>query len=157
MRRFAKYLIALAMLGACSVVAAPLDEATANSAYRLAQSVSKLPFPNTPPEVHVKEHDFIEGLLVVIGVCPKGCPSVKAAQIEGRVFVDGGVDFSEIQNYAVLVHEDVHFLQWAKLGDAQNCEEWLRREKEAYSVHNLVLNKAGARMTQEPAWPDCSK
>lgn len=125
--------------------------------YRLASSISKLPMPVAPPEVVLTSHDAIEKLLTEIGVCPKGCPSVKMAQVENRIYIDEALDFDSIQVAAVLVHESVHHLQWAKDGEAQTCRQWVDREIIAYQMQNIVLNKANARMVQEPAWPECKE
>lgn len=135
--------------------ATPLAEDQAALIYALAHSVSHLPLPAEAPEIHMTSAAAIDAMLTKLGVCPKGCPNVKAAQVENRVYVDEQLDFSDIQNAAILFHEFVHYLQYMKAGEAQTCEEWRDREIVAYQLQNLVLNKAGARMVQAPAWPAC--
>ena len=135
--------------------AAPLAEDQTAMIYALSHSVSHLPLPEHAPAIHLTSHAKIEAMLKEIGVCPRGCPGVKAAQIEERVYVDEALDFGDIQNAAILFHELVHYLQWAKDGEAKTCEEWRNREITAYQLQNLVLNKAGARMVQSPAMPSC--
>lgn len=135
--------------------AEPLDRLQAATIYGLAHSVSHLPLPDQAPEIHMTSVAAIEAMLVDIGVCPRGCPSVKAAQVEGRIYVDETLDMQDVHNAAILLHEMVHYLQWAKDGESQTCEEWRDREITAYQLQNLVLNKAGARMIQAPAMPTC--
>lgn len=135
--------------------AGPLEADQAALIYGLAHSVSGLPLPEHAPEIHLTSAAAIDKMLTEMGVCPKGCPSVKAAQIENHVYVDEALDFADIQNAAILFHEFVHYLQWAKFGDAQTCEEWRDREITAYQLQNLVLNKAGASMVQAPSFPSC--
>jgi hypothetical protein len=135
--------------------AAELDQMQAATIYGLAHSVSGLPLPQQPPEIHMTSAMAIDKMLTEMGVCPRGCPSVKAAQVENRIYVDEKLDFQDIQNAAILFHEMVHFLQYAKDGEAKTCEEWRDREITAYQLQNLVLNKAGARMVQAPQMPTC--
>lgn len=133
--------------------AEPLDPMQAATIYTLAHSTTHLPLPEVPPTIHMTSADAINKMLTETGVCPKGCPSVKAAQIEDSIYVDDKLDFADIQNAAILLHEMVHFLQYAKDGPAKTYSEWRDREIYAYQAQNFVLNKAGARMVQAPAMP----
>ena len=135
--------------------AAELDPLQAATIYGLAHSVSGLPLPEHAPEIHLTTAAAIDHMLTEMGVCPRGCPSVKAAQVQNRVYVDQALDMQDIQNAALVFHEIVHYLQWAKDGDAKTCEEWRYREITAYQLQNLVLNKAGAHMVQAPTMPVC--
>lgn len=134
---------------------AELTKTDADVIYKLAQDISHIPAPAEGPTVRLESKEFIEALLVEIGVCPKGCPSVKAAQLQDTIYVDGALDFTDPQIIGVFLHELFHFLQFARDGDAKTCDEWKQREINAYQWQNFFLNKLGARMVQSPAWPDC--
>ena len=135
--------------------AGPLEPDQAALIYGLAHSVSHLPLPDRPPEIHITSAAKIDKMLTEMGVCPRGCPNVKGAQVGNRVYVDENLDFGNVQNAAILFHEFVHYLQWAKDGEAKTCEEWRDREITAYHLQNLVLHKAGAMLVQAPPMPSC--
>lgn len=154
-------LILIAAFAAVTFIVTPvtfgaqLSKTDADVTYKLAQDVSHLPVPEEGPVVRLANKEDIEAILVKIGVCPKGCPSVKAAQIGNTVYVDGALDFTDPQNIGIFMHELFHYMQWARDGDAKTCDEWKNREISAYQWQNFFLNKLGARMVQSPAWPDC--
>jgi hypothetical protein len=51
-----------------------------------------------------------------------------------------------------LVHEFVHALQYAKYGPYVICDDWLRREREAYRIQKQYLVKVhGIRFPVEKA------
>lgn len=134
---------------------AELTKTDADVIYKLAQDISHIPAPAEGPTVQLWSKQDIEKLLVGIGVCPKGCPSVKAAQVGDTIYVDGELDFTDSQVIGVFIHELFHFLQRSRDGDVKTCEQWVQREIDAYQWQNFFLNKLGARMVQSPAWPDC--
>lgn len=132
------------------VDAAPLDEYQAATIYTLVYGVTHLPLPATAPIVRQVSHAKLEAKMIEIGVCPKGCPSIKAAQIGNEVWLDEALDMMDVNNAAILFHEFVHYYQWAKDGVAKSCEEWVDRELFAYRAQNEVLHKAGHRLVPVP-------
>lgn len=143
-------LLAAGMVKSCP--AKELDEMQVALIYSLVYGVTHLPLPEHPPVIHTTTH---EALVVIakdkLGIrCPTGCPTLKALQVEGNVYLDQELDMQEVQNAAVLFHEFVHYYQWVQNGKAKNCEEWKDREIAAYHWQNEVLFKAGKQLVQPP-------
>jgi hypothetical protein len=61
----------------------------------------------------------------------------------GVITLDNALDFSDPYDASILIHEMVHYVDWAKDGPAKNCAEWLRREQRAYSIQGHALEKIG--------------
>lgn len=154
---------------------APLNDLQAATIYALARSVSHLPLPEVAPVMHPVSKAKLAEKAKEIGVCPKGCPTIKAFQIQRDIYFDEALDMQDVQNPAILMHEMIHYLQYndklarrtmigakrraeenLKLtGDAETCQEWVDREVYAYQMQNLVLYKANAQAVQMPAMPIC--
>lgn len=106
-------------------------------------------------------------------VCGRPCPVYALFDPGEGILVDDSLDLvGDTAAQSVLLHELVHYLQWAASGRrARNCEEWMAREREAYRIQfawllsrdyvwtNTVLprpNLALLRCRAEPiqAWGD---
>lgn len=125
---------------------AELNEMQATTIYMLAHSMSGYKLPETAPEIHLVPLQTLRDK-----VCPwKEC-AVHALQVRERIYLDQDLDMQDVFNASILFHEAVHYLQWANNGEAKNCEEWMKRELEAYGLQNHVLEKAGARHLKLPA------
>lgn len=165
-------LIVLLLLASSMLHAKELDDMQVALIYSLVYGVTHLPLPEHPPVIHTTTH---EALVVIakdkLGIrCPTGCPTLKALQVEGNVYLDQELDMQEVQNAAVLFHEFVHYYQWDKklqmrkamsqaertklgveiTGQAESCAEWKDREIAAYHWQNEVLFKAGKQLVQPP-------
>jgi hypothetical protein len=66
----------------------------------------------------------------------------------GVITLDNTLDFSDPIDASILIHEMVHYVDWAKSGPATNCAEWLRREQRAYTIQGHALEKIGADPSQ---------
>ncbi len=131
--------------------ASELQPDQASLIYALAHSVSHLPLPQEPPEIHLTSNAKLQKM-----ACPgHPCPSIKGYQRDNKVFLDAALDYSDVHVAAVVFHEFVHYLQWAKDGPAKTCREYVDREIMAYQLQNVVLVKAGAQLVQAPAMPQC--
>ena len=105
--------------------------------YRLAQSLSHIPAPSYPPAIYLATVEQMSA-----AICPdRGCP-VQGFQSGVNIYIDKDLDLSEPFSATVLLHEFVHFLQYAKYGVARNCAENMLRERQAYAVQNEALARA---------------
>lgn len=160
MKEWIKDFLAVVLFGSfCLFSSGPhagqLNKDSADVIYALAVKISKLPEPEEGPVVQMLEAPVIDKLLTTLGVCPKGCSTVKAAQLKNVVVVSKALDFDSPIDQSILLHEFVHYLQWAKSGDAKTCKEWVDREIVAYQMQNLFLHKLNVPLVQSPAWPKC--
>jgi hypothetical protein len=77
-----------------------------------------------------------------------GCPIRALTYQNGVIGIDETLDFSNPYDASILIHEMVHYVDWAKDGPATNCAEWLRREQRAYSIQGHALEKIGVDPSQ---------
>ncbi len=116
---------------------AELSQNQAVSLYAIAYgSVGHL--PNIPPKVVIAHRDKLCDLADM----KDGCP-VRGLQLGDTVYLDETLDFDDPLDASIALHEFSHYVQWAKLGPAQNCKEWLEREEQAYTIQMHALNKIG--------------
>jgi hypothetical protein len=113
-----------------------------HSIYLLAHSQAGLPLPEKAPTIHFTSQEHMRSLLG----CGRCRPS--GAQIREDVYVDESLDFSRAYEASILLHELVHYLQWAARGTATSCEEWLEREQRALAVQAHVLAMGGSDTTR---------
>ena len=52
--------------------------------------------------------------------------------------------FAETLATIILLHELVHYVQHDRDGPATTCADWLRRERQAYSIQIQALARIGA-------------
>ena len=112
------------------------------SMYLLAHSQAGLPLPEKAPTIHFTSQEHIRTLLGCVRCRPSG------AQIREDVYVDEALDFSHAYEASILLHELVHYLQWAARGTATSCEDWLDREQRALAVQARVLAMSGNDTTR---------
>lgn len=72
------------------------------------------------------------------------CPIRALTYPNGVIALDNTLDFADPHDASILIHEMVHYIDWAKSGPATNCAEWLRREQRAYTIQGHALEKIGA-------------
>ena len=136
---------ALGMLATLAARPARASQPTADeqrSMYLLAHSQAGLPLPEKGPMIHFTSQEQIRSLLG----CGRCRPS--GAQIREDVYVDEALDFSQAYEASILLHELVHYLQWAARGTAASCQEWLEREQRALAVQARVLMMTGNDTTR---------
>jgi hypothetical protein len=79
---------------------------------------------------------------VELVVCGNKCDAL-AAQWQNIVYIADEVDLSSVEGQSIMYHEMIHALQYAKYGKAPNCQEWARREIEAYVLQDQWAQKQG--------------
>jgi len=75
---------------------------------------------------------------------------VRGVYEDGVIYMDAALNFETIEAMAMLVHEDVHHLQHKNKGsvndlpEAERCEAYIARERQAYLIQANVLSRSGA-------------
>lgn len=95
--------------------------------------------PEKAPEVRIVSRDR----LCQLGGLRADC-RLSGLEQGGTVYLWEGLDFEAPYDASIALHEFVHAVQFDKLGNAQDCEEKVRREREAYTIQIKALSMAGA-------------
>ena len=95
--------------------------------------------PAQPPTIHIVDRAALQQLACNGGNCP-----ARGFQRGQDVYVDAALDFTRPADAAVLLHELVHYFQFARWGPAQDCLEWIARERTAYRIQIYELARMGA-------------
>ena len=95
-----------------------------------------------PPRMFAIEPEILQ-----MRVCGKPCKVMAWYSPQGTIYIDNRLDVvNQMSHRSVVVHELVHHVQRTTLGSrAQDCEEWLRREQEAYGAQASWLHSMGLR------------
>ncbi len=104
--------------------------------------LSKYPVPTTLPAVYRVPHETIEEL-----ACGRKCPALGAYQRGQGIYLDESLQpETNVFARSVLLHELVHYVQdlSAQWEDAESCDRWYRREKEAYAIQEYFLALVGS-------------
>jgi hypothetical protein len=128
----------IVMLFALPARAGELAQEQAAVLYAIAYSHVGGNLPDKPPTIRLVDRATLQAIACNGANCP-----VRGYQRGADVFVDAALDFADPRDAAVLLHEIVHFLQFARAGPAQDCHEWLRREREAYLIQARELERLG--------------
>ena len=59
------------------------------------------------------------------------------------VYIADEVDLTTVEGQSIMYHEMIHALQYAKYGKAPSCQQWSRREIEAYVLQDQWVQKQG--------------
>jgi len=142
------FLLSIAALWASVVVVsvavlpaqgAALSQQQAMMLYTVAGGELGIGWPPKPPEIRIVP---LEDLRAV--VCPGKQCRMMGAFFDGVVYLRDDLDFSNPYHSSIVVHEMAHYIQWWKRGgNATTCEEFQRREDEAFAVQARVMQKAG--------------
>ena len=90
------------------------------------------------PKLTITEKTMVEWV-----ICKNvGC-SALAASVENFIFVAKQVDLRSTEGQGIMYHELIHALQYAKYGQSPNCQEWVRREHEAYVLQDKWVSARG--------------
>ena len=115
-----------------------------------AANLTSYPYPGTAPELARRPHAFF-----VEHACGgrEDCGVVAWYNDEGTVYLDDRVeDIQDPVVRSVLVHEMVHYLQHLSgKFDLSRCEDRVTRERQAYSVQRIYLNRIAGRFGA--TWP----
>jgi hypothetical protein len=89
----------------------------------------------------------IEPRVLQMQVCGKPCKVMAWYSPDGSIYIDNRLDVANhMGDRSVVVHELVHHVQRVSLGtEAQDCDEWMRREREAYTAQAHWLRSKGLR------------
>lgn len=139
--RAAQAAMVLACILSVECWAAELSREQAATIYALAWGLmgySPANVPAVPPEVRIAAQTKLREMACSGAPCP-----VRGLQRAGVVWIDESLDFANPRDASVLLHEFVHFLQWAARGEAPDCLEWQAREREAYNIQAYVLDRGG--------------
>ena len=117
------------------LVAELLERATND----LGLDVHNITDENYPPKVIVTNQEMIEHI-----VCKNnGCVALGAAN-QDAIFIADSIDLRSVKGKGILFHEIVHALQNIQFGRASyDCDEWVRREEEAYALQNKWVSERG--------------
>ena len=133
-----------------AALSAPLDRNATAVIYNMAQALSKYKLPPIAPTVEYVSKERLAEL-----VCKQLCPQINGAQVGDHIYLLDTLDMDDPFNRAILLHEAVHFLQYANKGQAKDCQDWLEREYEAYGLQKYVLERIGLTLRM-PIMPVCS-
>ena len=80
-------------------------------------------------------------------VCGRACKVWAWYGPEGTIYIDNRLDVERnVMARSILVHELSHHIQRLSTGKrADGCQEWVRREREAYLIQAKWLVSTGAR------------
>ena len=92
---------------------------------------------NKYPLIKIVPRDQVE-----LVVCNNKCDAL-AAQWQNIVYIADEVDLRSVEGQSIMYHEMIHALQYAKYGKAPSCNEWARREIEAYILQDQWVQKQG--------------
>jgi hypothetical protein len=127
-----------AMLMALPARAGELPHEQAAVLYAIAYGHVGGTLPAQPPTIRLVDRATLQ----MIACAGHNCP-VRGFQRGSDVFIDAALDFADPRDAGVLLHEIVHFLQFARDGPAHDCHEWLRRERQAYLIQAAELERLG--------------
>lgn len=144
--------VAVAWIGICVAErgeGAELTEQQAALLYAVAYGEAGLGIPDFSPTIRLLHAAQLEQ-----AVCGKPCAGLKAAQIGDVVLLRADLDLSDPLNASILLHELVHYVQWAKFGQAKDCADYRDRETQAYEIQFAALARIGVR-APKVAIPTC--
>lgn len=144
MRTLSSRLMAAFFMVAAQVCAAAPDQAEFIFTVAYGQYGSAhggMPWPDKRPAVRVVRQEEI----CRAAHYPEPC-AIKGYYTEGVILLIDTLDFSNVEDTTVLLHEYVHWLQELRLGPAKDCLDNLEREIEAYRLQANVLLKVGRPM-----------
>ena len=111
--------------------------------FNWAQDLSGYHVEGPYPNVVMVSHQWLEDT-----ACGGNkCNVLGLYRTDGNVYLDKSLNVAD-DTYAsgVLVHEFVHHLQYvtrAFNNENQGCQEYVKKEKEAYAIQNIFMEKKG--------------
>lgn len=120
-----------------------------------ASHLTSYTYPGVPPDYEFKNHDFFAEQVCQGG---KRCNVVAWYNDEGVIYIDKRLDdWEDPLTRSVIVHELVHYLQdLSGKFESGDCEDQLKREREAYSVQRTYINRIAGRFAATyPVFTPC--
>lgn len=71
--------------------------------------------------------------------CPGRDCSVSAMYDSGTIYLDKDIDYNNLIDKSIILHELVHHVQWTKYGSTLDCQRWFTNEREAYKIQAKYL------------------
>ena len=120
-----------------------------------ASHLSSYSYPEVPPEYQFKPHAFfIEHACQGNNKCNAGA----WYNDNGVIYIDERLqDWEDPIIRSVIVHELVHYLQdLSGKFTEKSCEEQLKREREAYAIQRIYINRIAGRFAATyPVFAPC--
>jgi hypothetical protein len=69
------------------------------------------------------------------------CDTVTAIYKDGAIYFDEDYDAKHPVWRSILFHEMVHHVQYVRQGGTKTCDDWYKREREAYDLQASYLRK----------------
>ena len=135
--------VLLLLLFVTTTQAAELTPQQAHSAYAIAFGNAGY-IPPRAPTINLVNR----ATLCQFARMKEDCPIRALTYPNGVIGLDDTLDFSNPHDAAILIHEMVHYVDWAKDGPATTCAEWTRREQRAYAIQGHALEKIGEDASQ---------
>lgn len=107
--------------------------------------LSSYPIPEQLPVVHIVPHAVLEEK-----ICHKPCSSPVLgwfSRHNNQIYLDNHLDLKgSIYARSILLHELVHYVQElsGRFASMRECESWVLREREAYTIQNRWLFEQGS-------------
>lgn len=104
--------------------------------------LSAYPVPDRAPEVRLIPHKALERM-----ACERPCAVYGWFPGGTTIYLDDQLDPAhDTEAGGILVHELVHFLQQenGKFTNRRSCDDWIKREQEAYRIQNRWLRRQPA-------------
>lgn len=130
------FIAALAFSGPARAGDLTLEQAAA--VYAIAYGHVGGAMPERAPTIYLVDRPRLQQLACNGGNCP-----ARGWQQGEAVYIDGSLDFARPADAAVLLHELVHWFQFARWGPAQDCLDWIARERQAYLIQAYELERMG--------------
>lgn len=135
---FAGALLALLLAGAFTNKAHPAEIEPEQVALLYSFAYGHVGFiPEKNPVIRVVTRE------TMCKVAERAICHTAATEREGVVYLVDTLDLRDAWNRSILLHELVHYVQWAQHGEPPTCEERLRREYQAYEIQAKALHMIG--------------
>lgn len=121
-----------------------------------ASHLTSYPYPESVPDVELRPAEFF-----VVHACggDENCRAAAWYDNEGTIYLDDRiVDLEDPVVRSVIVHELVHYLQdLSGKFEAGGCEENVTRERQAYAIQRIYLNRIAGRFAATyPVYAPCA-
>lgn len=136
------WVLLLATLAALPALGRELTQQQADATYAIAYGYSGF-IPVKAPDLHVVPR----AQLCERAGLPAACALRGLSAPDGAVYLDDALDFSEPVDASILLHELVHYVDFMRSGPVKNCADWMDRERRAYRIQLIALEKVGADVT----------
>lgn len=75
--------------------------------------------------------------------CPKQKCDVSGIYSSGVIYIDKRIDIKNVNDVSIIYHGLIHHVQQHIYGTTYDCDMWLEKEKQAYSLQKKYLKSRG--------------